>query len=82
MTTTTLNQRQEIERLLNSLPEDNLIEVLNFLQYLKFKSKQANTGPYQIVDTFEGIWQDYPINEKDINNARMEIWGEFGDRTL
>lgn len=80
--TTTINLRGKIEQLLNTLPEDSLMEVLNFLQYLYFKRNQASSGPYQVVDKFEGIWQDYPINEKDIAKARLEMWSEFGHRDL
>ena len=79
---TKTNQRQEIVRLLNALPEDSLAEVLNFLQYIYFKRNQAATGPYQIVDAFEGIWQDYPIDEEDIANARQEMWSNFGRRDV
>jgi hypothetical protein len=78
MQTTIINQRHEIERLLNTLPDDSLTEVLNFLQYLYFKRNQAIDEPYKIVDTFEGVWQDYPISEEDIAGARREIWGKFG----
>ena len=73
-----VNHRQEIERLLSTLSEDDLSEVLSFLQYLRFKQNQATTGSYQVVDKFEGIWADYALSEEDIIAARQEMWGNFG----
>ena len=74
--------RQEIEQLLDILPEDSLPEVLSFLQYLAFKQQQAMTGPYQVVEQFEGIWEGHEITEEDIAEARQELWGNFGNRDL
>lgn len=75
MQTTIIDQREEIERMLNSLPEESLNEVLKFLEYLNFKRNQPETEPYKIVDTFEGIWQDHPITEEEFANLRQEMWG-------
>ena len=84
MTTPTplINQRREVEQLLDALSEDNLSEVLNFLQYLIFKQNQAVPGPYHIIDRFEGLWADYPIEEADITAARQEMWGNLGHEAL
>ena len=79
MQTTMVDHRQEIEQLLDDLSEDNLMEVLNFLQYLLFKKEKAEVSSYRVVDTFEGIWQDYPINEEDVAEARQEMWGGFAE---
>jgi hypothetical protein len=82
MSTLLINPRQEIDQLLDSLPEDNLPEVLNFLQYLNFKRSPVVVGPYQVIDKLEGLWADYPISEEDITSARQEMWGKFGDKEL
>jgi hypothetical protein len=82
MQTILINQRQEIEQLLDALPEDTLTEVLNFLRYLNFKQNQAVAGPYQVVDKFEGLWASYSIDEEDIAAARQEMWGNFGQKVL
>lgn len=75
-------QRQKIEQLLDTLPEESLPEVVNFLQYLAFKRRQPVTGPYQVVDQFEGIWEGYEITEDDIVEARQKLWGNFGNRDI
>lgn len=78
MQTTLIDERQEIEQMLDTLSTENINELLNFLHYLLFKQNQATGGPYQVVDKFEGLWADFPINEADITTARQEMWGNFG----
>ncbi|HXV44436.1 MAG TPA: hypothetical protein VEC96_15335 [Anaerolineae bacterium] len=78
MHTTIVHERQEIEEMLDTLSDENLNELLNFLHYLLFKQNQTATGPYQVVDKFEGLWADYAITEADIAAARQEMWANFG----
>jgi hypothetical protein len=47
MSTLIIGPRQEIDQLLDSLPEESLSEVLNFLQYLNSKRSQMVAGPYR-----------------------------------
>jgi hypothetical protein len=82
MSTTIVHERQEIEELLDSLSEESFTELLNFLHYLLFKQTQTASGPYQVVDTFEGLWADYEISEADIAAARQELWANFGRKDL
>jgi hypothetical protein len=39
------------------------------------------TGPYQVVDNFEGLWADYAISEADIAAARQELWATLDVKT-
>lgn len=77
MQTSKIKQRQKIEKLLDNLPERKLPEVLTFLENLN-PQPLSSVPPYQVVDKFEGIWQDYPISEEDIAEARREMWRTFG----
>jgi len=82
MPTAIVRERQEIEEMLDSLSEENLNELLNFLHYLLFKQNQIAAGPYQVVDQFEGLWADYDISEADIAAARQELWANFGHKNV
>lgn len=82
MPTTVIDERQEIEEMLDSLSEENINELLNFLHYLLFKQNQTASGPYQAVDKFEGLWADYAISEADIAAARQELWANFGHKSV
>jgi hypothetical protein len=82
MSTAIVHERQEIEEMLDSLSEENLNELLNFLHYLLFKQNQTATGPYQVVDQFESLWADYAISEADIAAARQELWANFGRKDV
>jgi PIN domain nuclease of toxin-antitoxin system len=82
MSTAIIDERQEIEEMLDTLSEEHLSEVLNFLRYLLFKQTQIASGPYQVVDNFEGLWADYEISEADIAAARQELWANFGNKDI
>ena len=77
MQTSKVEQRQKIEQLLDDLPEKRLTDVLNFLENLYLQQSQSGP-PYQVVDQFEGIWQNYLIGEDEITEARREMWRNFG----
>jgi hypothetical protein len=82
MPTTIVDERQEIEEMLDTLSEENLSEVVHYLRYLLFKQTQTATNSYEIVDNFEGLWADYAINEADIAAARQELWTNFGHKDV
>jgi len=59
---------------LRELPVDKQQEVLDFAQYLKHKNQ-----PKQQKRSLKGLWADLniQITEKDIAEARQEMWGNF-----
>ncbi|MBD2384754.1 DUF2281 domain-containing protein [Cylindrospermum sp. FACHB-282] len=59
---------------LRELPPDKQQEVLDFIQFLKQKSL-----PKKPRRSLYGLWSDLDIeiSEKDITEARQEMWGNF-----
>ncbi|MBE9049403.1 DUF2281 domain-containing protein [Nostocales cyanobacterium LEGE 11386] len=59
---------------LRELPADKQQEVLDFIQFLKHKSQ-----PKKPRRSLYGLWSDLDIEitEKDITEARQEMWGNF-----
>jgi len=81
-------QWQEIESKLAQLPEDDLHEVLDFLDYLAFKREKAQLAeghlaeqkaPYRVVAKLEGILKDHPLTDEDLAAARKEMWRSLVD---
>jgi hypothetical protein len=62
-----------IERL-RSLPPDQKKEVLDFVEFL-----QEKEGARQPLQSLYGLWVDLgvEISEKDLADARREMWSTF-----
>ena len=71
--------KDELVRTLDDLPVDSLIELRQFIEFLRFK---AQSRPKKLA-RLGGLWKDLPpITDKDIAQARQEMWGSFGERDL
>jgi len=59
---------------LHGLPPDQKKEVLDFVEFLQ--KRNGERGPLQ---SLHGLWADLgvEISEKDIADARREMWGTF-----
>jgi hypothetical protein len=68
---------------LSHIPPEGLQEVLNFMDYLRFKFQKASTTstPYLPVK-LGGLWKDEKIDEKDIDEIRQEMWKSLGNKEL
>jgi hypothetical protein len=66
---------------LDKLPPEGLYEVETFLDYLRFKLNKApsKTTPYRPV-ALGGQWKDESLSDQDIEDARKEMWQNFGKR--
>ena len=56
--------RERILQTLSELPEESLVEVSQFLEYLKFKAKQPPASPKRAVK-LGGLWEDVPFDVTD-----------------
>ncbi len=88
--TTRAGLKHQALTILDALPEEALVEVVTFLNYLLYKLKDHSTGadvtappqtPYEPV-ALGGLWEGVTITDEDIAQVRHEIWGEFGEREL
>ena len=84
-------ERNTLYQTIDRLPENTLIELTRFIEFLQFKSRrdvQANEGtatkgetPFNPVYFPEGILQGYEFSPEFIADARKELWAGFGAGT-
>jgi hypothetical protein len=88
--TTQAGLKYQALTILDTLPEDALVEVVTFLNYLLYKLEDhsADTDvpasqqtPYKPV-ALGGLWEGVTITDEDISQVRREMWGSFGEREL
>lgn len=56
--------KEQILQTLDELPEESLIEVSQFLDYLKFKAMKSPLSPKRVVKP-GGLWEDIPFDVTD-----------------
>ncbi|MGH2534874.1 MAG: hypothetical protein ACRDJW_21650 [Thermomicrobiales bacterium] len=64
------------------LPDEALAEVVQFLEYQRYKVEQQDKPydtPYRPV-ALGGLFREFDLSEEEIAEARQEMWGNFGDR--
>ena len=77
------NIKRRIILSLDNLPPEGLREVVNFLEYVRFKfpKKSPTATPYRPI-AFGGLWKNENIDDKDIDEVRREMWQSLEDREL
>jgi hypothetical protein len=56
--------KERILQTLDELPEESLVEVSQFLDFLKFKAKESPASPKRAVK-LGGLWEDVPFDVTD-----------------
>lgn len=81
--TTQTELKQQISKVLDTLPEDKLSEVALFLEYLQYKQghKSAQRTPYTPV-VMGNLWAGVTITDDDIAEVRRDMWQGFGEKDL
>ncbi|WP_161569219.1 DUF2281 domain-containing protein [Candidatus Oscillochloris fontis] len=77
---TAYQRKQQIIQLLDTLPEDRLEEVIDFVEFLH--TKHTSPQPAYVPIALGGLWLGISADAEDIAEVRHEIWGAFGDREL
>ena len=78
-----VNVKQKIMLSLASLPPEGLQEVLNFLEYMRFKfQNMSKTSTQYKPIALGGLWKRETIDEKDIQEVRSEMWQSLEKREL
>jgi hypothetical protein len=69
---------------IESLPEEALAEVVNFVEYQRFKATQTDSaaGRRDRPVALEGIAPEFDLSEEEIADVRREMWAGFGDRDI
>jgi hypothetical protein len=79
----TVNVKQKILLSLDSLPPEGLQEVVNFLEYMRFKFQDMSKKSTQYKPiALGGLWKGETIDEKDIWEVRKEMWQSLENREL
>lgn len=81
MSTTSNTVKQKIMLSLDSLPPEGLQEVINFLEYMRFKFQQISQAPtpYEPI-ALGGLWKGETIDDEDIKEVRKEMWQSLEKR--
>ncbi|MGH2560328.1 MAG: hypothetical protein ACRDJH_14800 [Thermomicrobiales bacterium] len=67
-----------------ALPDEALAEVVQFIEYQRFKTGQQERPydtPYRPV-ALGGLWAGHDLSEEEIDEVRREIWAGFGERDI
>ena len=70
--------KEQIVHTLDQLPPENLHEVQQFLDFLRFKSQKQVQEPAAALG---GLLDGYRFTEEDIVQARREMWGRVDPST-
>ncbi len=64
--------KQQVYQAINELPPRGIAELLQFLDYLKYKHK---AGPERKVVPLKGLWANIPfdVTDQDIRHLRRQI---------
>ena len=66
---------------LDTLPPESLQEIINLLDYIRFKFQKKNqtSTPYKPI-ALGGLWKDEHIDDKDIDEVRRSILEKAGNK--
>lgn len=71
--------KKQITRSLDELPEEVLVEIAAFMEYLQYKRTHtlSSQSPYKPV-ALGGLWKGVMLTDEDIADVRHEMWQNFG----
>ena len=69
--------KKEIIREIEALPPETLPELQAFIAFLRFKAERGEKRLIKLGGLWEGL---PPVDERNIAQARREMWGDFGER--
>ncbi len=72
---------QNIYQQIRELPQESLVDLSKYIEFLRFKADGAKKGkqakkPVHIRD-LEGLLEGYDFSPEFIAEARREMWGNF-----
>ncbi len=75
--------KQRIFQTLNELPEENLIEVSQFLDFLKFKATKSPVSSKRVAK-LGGLWEDIPfdVTDDEIRELRQAVTRHLMEKEL
>ncbi len=80
MATKQQDLKQRVVEMIDALPADALQEVATFVEYQRYKIERGQDEPPYKPIALGGLWKGIQISEQDIEEARREMWGRFGER--
>ena len=72
-----LDTKKEIMKEIEALPL--LLELQVFMEFLRFKTERGEKRLIKLGGLWEGL---PPVDERDVAQARREMWGDLGEREL
>ncbi len=80
MATTQADLKSRLLEELETLPEEALTEVASFVAYQRYKLEHEKEPPPAEPSGLGGLWAGLGLGTDDLDEARREMWGNFGDR--
>lgn len=65
---------------LDGLPADALAEVASFLAFQRYKLGQETRSTPYVPVKLGGLWAGLGLTTEDLDEARREMWANFGER--
>ncbi len=75
--------KERIVEALETLPPEALQELVNYLDYIRFKLQLGQEpSSSEAASGLEGILEGYRFSAEEIEQARREMWGGLGENLL
>ncbi|MFQ6033217.1 MAG: DUF2281 domain-containing protein [Candidatus Zixiibacteriota bacterium] len=72
------NHEEKILEDLKALPKDKIIEVEDFVRFLKEKHQSSEKkAPRKKIVSLEGLWEGLDVSEDEIKEARQKAWDKL-----
>lgn len=71
--------QQQIINTIRQLPEQKLVEVVDFVTFLKEK---YHPFPKKNIVKLGGLWEGFELTDKEIQEARKEIWQHLNGKEI
>lgn len=72
-----MSTAEQIYKLVKTMPEDQVIEVLGFAEFLQQKTRAQSTQPGELLSDYAGILKDSPNFNEDPVELQRKMRNEW-----
>lgn len=80
-TATSETLREQLSQAITQLPEEHLVEVKHYIEYLQYRETVQQSPPNVVA--LEGLWKDVPLDvtHDDVRTLRRQVTHPLTQRT-